>query len=87
MVLSADNGAPDDGGSNYPLRGWKWSLWEGGVRGVGFVNSPLLSNQRRGSTVNHLLHISDWFPTILNLAGVPYKGFKLDGYDIWPVIR
>lgn len=33
IVVSSDNGAcPDDGGSNYPLRGVKQSVFEGGSR-------------------------------------------------------
>lgn len=35
-----------------------------------------------------MAHFSDWFPTILSLAGVPTPpALKLDGVDILPVLR
>ena len=34
--------------------------------------------------VNHqMVHVSDWFPTLVNLASGSIDGLDLDGFDIW----
>uniref|UniRef100_H3CRA9 Arylsulfatase family, member Ib n=1 Tax=Tetraodon nigroviridis TaxID=99883 RepID=H3CRA9_TETNG len=86
IIYSTDNGAqPFTGGSNWPLRGRKGTYWEGGIRGVAFVHSPLLRRRRRVSKA--LLHITDWFPTLVGLAGGNVSQSRgLDGFDAWPSI-
>ena len=89
MNVFTDNGAQiKTGGNNWPLRGWKKMLWEGGIRGVGFIASPRLPYEVRGTVYNGLMHVSDWFPTIIEgLAGGSVEGLQLDGYDMWKAVR
>ena len=54
---------------NWPYRGWKTQIWEGGVRVAGFIHSPLLPSKVRGTVSQELYHVTDWLPTIASLTG------------------
>ena len=96
VILSADNGGNvDTGGSNFPLRGQKATMYEGGVRSAAFASGAGL--EAVAGTVSHELYsLTDWLPTIAgSIAGVdlalaaqpkhPYQPAPppLDGMDIW----
>ncbi|XP_033124055.1 arylsulfatase B-like isoform X2 [Anneissia japonica] len=90
IIFSSDNGGSiQDGGNNWPLRGCKLSMFEGGMRAIGFVHSPLLSDNVKGTVSNELYHVSDWFPTFVEgIAGWNTDGTKpLDGFNQWESIR
>lgn len=72
-------------GSNRPLRGWKRSVHEGGVRVPAFAVWP--GKIEPGATISHPLHAVDWMPTLSAIAG--YKAstdLKWDGHDIGPLL-
>ncbi|XP_077558103.1 arylsulfatase B-like isoform X2 [Haemaphysalis longicornis] len=87
IIFSTDNGAAPEGyhanfGSNWPLRGIKGTVWEGGVRAPAFIWSPRL--QRSGTVSQQLMHITDWLPTLYSAAGGhPQHLGELDGLDLW----
>nr|XP_039270759.1 arylsulfatase B-like [Styela clava] len=87
IIFSTDNGGHTDyGGNNWPLRGRKATLWEGGVKGVGFVGGGYLKISDIKS--NNFMHVSDWLPTLLSAtscAKVPGTQ-SFDGFDQWNAI-
>ena len=88
IIFTTDNGGQTaEGSSNWPLRGNKATVFEGGVRGTAFVwgsRLPKLNYDNR-----QLIHASDWLPTIVEgIAGLELdkNKWKLDGYNMWPTI-
>ncbi len=71
-------------GNNFPLRGWKGDLYEGGIRVPALINWP---GQLEPGVIDFPIHVSDWLPTLSALTGIeqPLRP-DLDGQNIWPMI-
>ncbi|GFN76971.1 arylsulfatase b [Plakobranchus ocellatus] len=82
LVFTADNGGwVTYGGNNYPLRGGKFTVFEGGTRAVSFVHGPMFN--KTGIKYEGLMHMVDWLPTLAEAAGAQYDGSDLDGVSQW----
>jgi arylsulfatase A-like enzyme len=71
--FTSDNGGPLPSSNNAPLRGGKFTNWEGGTRTRAFVHSPnqaLLPAARAGTQYSGLLHVTDIYLTLLSIAGL-----------------
>ena len=70
-------------GSNFPLRGWKGDVYEGGIRVPAIVN---WSGHLTPGTSDAPIHVVDWLPTIcfLTESTKAHTNSKLDGRNIWP---
>jgi arylsulfatase I/J len=84
------------GANNYPMRGGKYSLFEGGIRANSFISGGLLPAKVRGTTMHGVMHIADWWATYCHLAGVDPRDEKaaaqhpplppIDSINMWPLI-
>ncbi|HUT94946.1 MAG TPA: sulfatase-like hydrolase/transferase [Thermoguttaceae bacterium] len=87
IVFSSDNGGPSPGQitDNSPLRAGKGTIYEGGVRVCALANWPKYI--KAGTHVTEPIHMVDWFPTLVNLAGGTLKQkLPLDGLDVWNTV-
>ena len=48
------------GANNHPLRGGKYSFFEGGIRANSFASGGLLPVSVRGTQLHGLIHVADW---------------------------
>ena len=57
----------------------------GGVRGVGFIHSPLFTYGPR--TAMELMHVTDWLPTLYFAAGGNVSDLQnIDGVNMWDTL-
>jgi len=98
VVMSSDNGGPvgmaENAANNWPLRGGKYSLFEGGIRVAAFVSGGFVPAAMRGTRNNGMIHIADWYSTFTGLAGVDPTDHlaaasalpAIDSIDMWPFL-
>ena len=88
FIFASDNGgltAKRAFAKNVPFRDGKGSLYEGGVRVVAFATWD--GHIPAGTVVKEPLHMVDWYPTLVRLAGGTLdQPLPLDGRDAWPTI-
>jgi len=91
IMFLSDNGAkftktsdPKNDNSNYPLRGFKGTIYEGGTKVPGFIHSPLL--QKSGYRYSGMFHFVDVLPTLLAAAGQHRELGGIDGLDQWQAV-
>jgi arylsulfatase A-like enzyme len=81
--LSTSEGSPT---SNLPLRGGKGWLYEGGIREPFLIRWPGVT--RPGSTCSVPVTSTDFYPTILEMAGLPLRPERhKDGVSLAPLLR
>lgn len=95
IFFVADNGAttepraglkqqPATAGDNGVYRGFKFSLFDGGMHVPGIMSWP--ARIKPGQVCNELAMTMDIAPTVWQAAGVPPEaGYKVDGHDLLPV--
>jgi arylsulfatase I/J len=102
LVFHSDNGGEIMtqfcGGNNFPLRGGKFSQFEGGIRTIAAVSGGVLPDKQRGKKVTSIMSVADWYSTYLHAAGVSdeeatadHRGAKaglpaVDSANCWPMI-
>jgi len=73
------------GGSAGPFRGYKGSLFEGGIRMPALMSWP--ETIRAGQVINKIGVAMDIFPTFARLAAAKLPASRIiDGNDIWPML-
>ena len=90
VCFTSDNGGVSSGDaystSNTPLRGGKGRQWEGGIREPFYINAPGVT--KSGSTSAVPVNGIDWYPTLLELAGIPVpKKQDVDGVSIVALLK
>jgi arylsulfatase A len=84
IIFTSDNGGTPRA-VNAPLRGFKTTTWEGGMRVPAVAWWP--GKIPAGTVTNEITGMMDILPTFVKLAGgeVPADR-KIDGGDIWPLL-
>ena len=78
------SGAPDLVTHNWPLRGEKGELYEGGIRVPWIAHWP--GRVPAGFTEATPIHVVDILPTLIDLTGVPDPSVVIDGMSLVPVL-
>ena len=85
VVFTSDNGGKGSVTSNLPLRGMKHNLYEGGIRVPTIVRWT--GEIQEGKRCVQPLISNDFYPTLLDLAGLPLESEQhVDGVSFKPIL-
>lgn len=90
VCFTGDNGAVSSGdgfsSAALPYRGGKGRQWEGGFRVPFYIKAPSVT--KAGSTCDTPVMHVDFYPTILQLAGLPLRPQQhVDGVSLLPLLQ
>ncbi len=90
IIFTSDNGGVSSGDafatSCRPLRGGKGRQWEGGIRQPYYISVPGLADD--GCFIATPVTGTDFYPTILDLAGLPLRPEEhVDGVSLLPLLQ
>ena len=90
IIFMSDNGGLSTAGSrptsNRPLRAGKGWLYEGGIREPMIIKWPGVT--KPGSTCSEPVTSTDFYPTMLEMAGLPPKPAQhMDGVSLVPLLK
>ena len=71
--------------SGTPFRGYKGSTFEGGIRVPAIIAAPSISAPGRVST--ETVSITDFVPTMMELAGIDFEATEFSGRSITSIMR
>ena len=102
MSFFGDNGGcvelSENAGNNFPLRGGKYTQWDGGLRVPAFISGGYIPPSARGSVSHELVHVADHHVTICVRAGLSLAQCTsdalaeagglppVDGIDFWGAV-
>ena len=86
IVFTSDNGGFHKATTNLPLRGYKGSLYDGGIRVPWIVQWPGVT--KPGSVCNKPVISTDFYPTLLEMTALSlHPNQHLDGVSFVPLLK
>lgn len=92
VIFTSDNGPEFSGEGdqslvrfNCNLHGSKCHVYEGGIRVPLILRWP--AGIPGGQQIDRMIHFSDWFPTLLSMAGIDVPDhLNIDGVNVHPIL-
>jgi len=85
VIFYSDNGGLESLQDQTPLRAGKATIFEGGIRVPLAIRWPGIV--KAGSHSEALVCSEDFFPTLMEIAGIQIEQLELDGVSLMPVLK